>query len=432
MTTFDSIEALFSPPDPSVSQEGSVDPMGLLVIWQEHARRIFERKLNSVATDARALVINVLHHSAVQAWLEAHPGHDGWEGRFDCHAGMLIWSEDLLAHAFLELEQMGNSVEAMGILGLSKLKGVLATQKKHDLIPLMNRGVLKNQLALGYTGRYKAAMIEMGFFDVQFARSPENEAVWAQIERLIHGTPPFKRYRDSVRALLEVADPGAVQHYPILPAELRGEHVQAVEAAFGTTLVPEAWRLFLRKQLGLEDGAAGGIAHEVRGLLDAGQTIDPEAVLHRTVGRVEPSEQQKLRDILWLEPVLAHVDWFFDHLLASNGKPVEDLEGPAQRVRNFIASQRGLGTSIHIPRLEQLWAMLIASGTHRDWIEGFVQFHQKTMDERRGITWVSIGPSGLVKQQYMRAGKAPDEAGEVKWRRSYYVHSVESMMRVLR
>ncbi len=432
MTSFDSIEALFSPPDPSVSQEGSVDPMGLLVIWQEHARRIFHRKLNSVATDARALVINVLHHSAVHAWLEAHPSHEGWEGRFDGYAGLLIWSEDLLAHAFLELEQTGKPVDSLGILGLSKLKGVLATQKGHELIPLMNRGVLKSQLALGYTGRYKAAMIEMGFFDVQFARSPENEAVWGEIEQLITTTTPFKRYRDAVLALLEVADPRKGQQYPDLPSDLREEHEQAVEAAFQTTSVPEAWRHVLRKQLGLEDGAAGGIAHQVRGLLDAGQPIDPQAVLQRAVGLVEPSEQQKLRDILWLEPVLAHVDWFFDHLLASNGKPVEDLAGPAQRVRKFIASQQGLGTSIHIPRLEQLWAMLTAPGTDRDWIEGFVQFHQKTMDERGGITWVSIGPGGLIKQQYMRAGAAQAEEGDLPWRRSYYVPSVESMMRVLR
>ena len=185
MTSFDSIEALFSPPDSRISQEGSVDPMGLLVIWQEHARQIFERKLNSVATDARALVINVLHHSEVHAWLEAHQNHEGWEGRFDCYAGLLIWSEDLLAHAFLELEGAGKAVDALGILGLSKLKGIQATVGAHKLIPRMNRGVLKSQLALGYTGRYKAALIEMGFFDAQFARSPENETVWGQVEGLI-------------------------------------------------------------------------------------------------------------------------------------------------------------------------------------------------------------------------------------------------------
>ena len=76
--------------------------------------------------------------------------------------------------------------------------------------------------------------------------------------------------------------------------------------------------------------------------------------------------------------------------------------------------------------------MLTAPGTDRDWIDGFVQFHQKTMDERGGITWVSIGPGGLIKQQYMRAGAAAAEEGDLPWRRSYYVPSVESMMRVLR
>jgi hypothetical protein len=432
MTSFDSIEALFSPPDPSVSQEGSVDPMGLLVIWQEHARQIFKRKLNSVATDARAIVINVLHHSAVYAWLKEHPNHEGWEGRFDCYAGLLIWSEDLLAHAFLELERAGKSVDALGILGLSKLKGIQATVGAYKLIPRMNRGVLKSQLALGYTGRYKAALIEMGFFDAQFSRSGENETVWVQIEQLINYTPPFKRYRDAVLALLEVANPREGQEYHRLPAELLEEHEQAVEAAFQTVAVPKEWRDVLRKQIGLEDGAAGGIAHQVGVLLDADQPIDPQYLLQSAVVRLEPSEQQKLRDILWLEPVLAHVDWFFDHLLSSNGKPVDDLEAQAQRVRKFIESQQELGTSISIPRLNQLWDMLTASGTDRDWIEHFVQFHQKTMDERGGITWVSIGPDGLIKQQYMRAGAAPAEKGELPWRRSYYVHSVESLMRVLR
>ncbi len=432
MTSFDSIEALFSPPDSRISQEGSVDPMGLLVIWQEHARQIFERKLNSVATDARALVINVLHHSAVHAWLEAHPNHEGWEGRFDCYAGLLIWSEDLLAHAFLELEGAGKAVGALGILGLSKLKGIQATVGAHKLIPRMNRGVLKSQLALGYTGRYKAALIEMGFFDTQFARSPENETVWGQVEGLIEDTPQFKQYRDAVLALLEVADPEKEQNHTGLPAGLREEHEEAVEAAFRTTSIPEAWRRFLRKQIGLEDGAAGGIAQEVRVLLDAEQSIEAQAVLQSAVGQVEPGEQGKLRDILWLEPVLAQVDWFFDHLLASNGKIVEDLVRQARQVRQFIKSQRGLGTSSTNDRLLELWAMLTAAGTDEDWIRGFVQFHQKTMDDRGGITWVSIGPGGLIKQQYVRAGAAPAEEGELSWRRSYYVHSVESMMRVLR
>lgn len=323
-------------------------------------------------------------------------------------------------------------MDAMGILGLSKLKGVQATTGGHRLIPLMNRGVLKNQLALGYTGRYKASMIEMNLFDNQFLKGPKHEQVWQELNVLINKSQAYERYRDAVNALFDAADPRKEQRYQDLPETLRQEHLEAVEQAFQSTEIPPQWRAFLRRQIGLEEGAAGAIAMVVKDRLHRDEPIDPKEVLREAQERIEPSEAQILKDILWLEPVLAHVDWFFDHLIDSNGKPAAALEAKAQQVQTFIKTSTDLSASRPNDRLQQLWKMLNKDVSAKEWINGFIEFHQETMNQRGGITWVSIGPNGNIKQQYLRAASGEDKDSPDTWRRGYYVHSVESMMRVLR
>ena len=52
---------IFTIPDPSIVQEGSVDPLGMQVIWTHFGQKIFANKLTTVATDIRNYSVNLLH-----------------------------------------------------------------------------------------------------------------------------------------------------------------------------------------------------------------------------------------------------------------------------------------------------------------------------------------------------------------------------------
>lgn len=429
---------IFTQPDPSVTQEGSVDPMGLLVIWQEYATRVFQRKLNSVATDPRAIMVNVLHHSAIWNWRERHPDHAGWESSFDRVAGLLVWAEDVLAHAVLELERGGKAIDTVGMLGLSKLKGIQASSLEgHPLVARKERGILKSQLALGYTGRYKAALVEMDLFDDRFERNQAHDAVWSEIEGLIEQTPGLKAYRDALIALFESVKPDEPRAYDSLPAKALSEHLAATEQAFSRVDLPQPWREFWRSRLGLTEGASGAIAEAI------GQSDEwrVEEVMGQAAGQLKQSgqrkEAQQLEDILWLEPVLTGVDWFFDVLLGAKGKKDRDVIPEVRRLRSFVQSRGPLAASAPNERLLSLWAVLTAERDDLKWLHGFLDFHQQLMNDRDGMSWITLREEGQIWQQYTRAWDAEKEAqvtdlAQLEWRRSYYVHSVANMMKVLR
>lgn len=148
-------------------------------------------------------------------------------------------------------------------------------------------------------------------------------------------------------------------------------------------------------------------------------------------------EAQQLDDILWLEPVLTGVDWFFDVLLGAKGKKDRDVVPEVRRLRSFVQSRGALAASAPNERLLSLWKVLTAEGDDLNWLRGLLDFHQQLMDDRDGMSWITLREEGQIWQQYTRAWDAEKEAemedlANLAWRRSYYVHSVANMMKVLR
>ena len=56
------VKEFFTIPDPELSQESSVDPMGLQAIWTHYGQAIFDQRITTIANDLRIFTINLFHN----------------------------------------------------------------------------------------------------------------------------------------------------------------------------------------------------------------------------------------------------------------------------------------------------------------------------------------------------------------------------------
>ena len=62
----------FTLPDLELSQESSVDPLGMQIIWTKYGQDIFGEKINTNANDLRVLSFNLFHHHLLQKLFHEH------------------------------------------------------------------------------------------------------------------------------------------------------------------------------------------------------------------------------------------------------------------------------------------------------------------------------------------------------------------------
>ncbi|MBK9733192.1 MAG: hypothetical protein IPO83_18210 [Chitinophagaceae bacterium] len=56
-----SLSNIFTEPDGSIFSDGSIDPMGLRIIWTSMGNRIFGNRLNTISTDIRFFTLNLFN-----------------------------------------------------------------------------------------------------------------------------------------------------------------------------------------------------------------------------------------------------------------------------------------------------------------------------------------------------------------------------------
>lgn len=173
---------IFTIPDPELVLETSFDPMGIMPIWMHFGQRIFGDKLTTIANDIRIFNFNLFHHHVLYTLFrdfpeevqEARLNYKDWQTETDIKTGLLIFMEELASHIFYLEGEKRKEIETTGILGLNKAR-LANNTKSPDAIFLVahkKAGLLKNQLNLGMTGRYKGPMMNMRYFDRSFTYIP--------------------------------------------------------------------------------------------------------------------------------------------------------------------------------------------------------------------------------------------------------------------
>ena len=94
---------LFTIPDTDLTQESSVDPLGLQAIWVSMGQDIFGDKLTTIANDLRIFTFNLVHNHIIHRLCREYPEqinqvkskYKNWHTDFDVNMGLIIFWEDV-------------------------------------------------------------------------------------------------------------------------------------------------------------------------------------------------------------------------------------------------------------------------------------------------------------------------------------------------
>jgi hypothetical protein len=198
---------IFTIPDKDLISDGSVDPMGMQMIWTFFGQRIFQNKLTTVSTDLRNYTINLLHHFVLyrfeneknEEFSQAKKDFPFYRDSYDAKAGMLIFMEDLLVYSLMD--QKG-PVNTFALLGSNKAEDDLqranGNYSEIEIHAERSKGVLVRQIQLGVNGRYKGPFMNMGLMSKNFEYTPEFE----RIEQLFSQWPEGNKLVNKLMNLL--------------------------------------------------------------------------------------------------------------------------------------------------------------------------------------------------------------------------------------
>src|SRR5688572_15702300 len=98
-----SLSDIFTEPNDAIFSDGSIDPMGLRIIWTSMGNKIFGNRLNTISTDIRFFTLNLFHHSVIQACTRKYEeqfstlvGNSPYNNSADLYDGLVIFLECLM------------------------------------------------------------------------------------------------------------------------------------------------------------------------------------------------------------------------------------------------------------------------------------------------------------------------------------------------
>lgn len=449
------IRPFFTVPDPSLSQDSSVDPMGIQVIWTGLGQHIFQSRITTIANDLRIFTFNLFHHDVINQLLILFPDikgpkrYRGWRTETDIKTGLLMFLEDLVTHVFYNAlnssEEDSAAIESLGILGMTKVRREYATNEANlTLVASKRAGILKNQLNLGMTGRYKGPMMNMGYFTRSFEYLPEFEK---DTRRLFNDWKDIKELRKLLLELLmEVINNSDNKNFPAirwmdLKRHKRWKHISELYiSCFGQRKLDTAPGEFWKDKLGLNSGAA-------RALYDiVGNHIHENEIRHAVYFQeasnyrgLEATDKEHLERIIRIEPFLSHSEYLLRYLSQHQHKKLTDIADDLALLRQNIQAaapteipELGMATR----RLTELKSAMLAGGTPFDWVKSVLTYHERIMKLRGGHSWVDIMEDQTFRHHF--GPSLPVHVSTVEkylksniWYHTYYLETLRNIYKGL-
>ena len=443
------LTALFTLPDHELSQESSVDPMGMSAIWTSYGQAIFKDRLTTIANDARVFTINVFHHAVLRSLFEeysdeieaASRNYSDWRSEFEMKSGLLIFMEDVSTIAFSDDYDTTIPVEKNGVLGLSKWRSVKNSGDPQGYVLRASRdhGILKRQIVMGMSGRYKNPLVEMGFFD-RFYRydHPRHLETWKQCEPWLEAWSSVNDLHalliHYIRSVLFTRRAKGHPHIPLKHAESDPRFLallSAYRSAFGKrTLHPLAQEFWLN-QLGIHSGAGMAVFQSLRDNATETGPIPYEHVFRNALPLIadEAEEQEKITSILAVAPFLSHGEFALRFLAQRGVKKLDDHHEGLEQLRLHWKESIPFNTNLVIPRLQQLVQLAQIDGELTEWVRALLQYHSSIMHSRGGSPWVQLQSDATLHHFY--APSLSNAYGTIDlylerkpWLHSYYLDSL--------
>jgi hypothetical protein len=426
---------IFTEYDESIFSEGSIDPMGLRIIWTNLGNAIFHNKLNTISSDIRYYTLNLFHHFVINQVQKQNEdtilnivGFEPFVNRTDLYDGLIIFLETLLTHVVLEMGT--NQIVVPGLSKLSNLKETDPSNLITSVLPVDKKeGILVRHIGLGIHGRHKGPFQQIGIFDKNNYYG--NETIWNDAEQLFTDASWFN-LKDHLLHIIEEhvfnKKQYAVQVDDVKSVELRAAYNEALNSKnFQAPQLITFWE----EKLGLTEGEAHLLYEQV---MQSDGINDYESQIKSAAGN---NNTPKLNAICAIEPLLTRIEKstnrlllrgttdFGDELLKFMEDQLKDETIDISLIEQFLKSDV-LDTE-PLRRLKEL-VEIYDTTNPKDYVIGLISYHKKLFEQRNNLPWISYGGDKITQHRsFILSAKAIDELKNSKWVNDYYMSTVVSL-----
>jgi hypothetical protein len=449
MARENTLDNIFTDYDESIFSDGSIDPMGLRIIWTSLGSKIFHNKLNTISTDIKLYTLNLFHHYLLQKCaLEDEDSINRlirkkpYFNKSDLFEGLIIFLENLLIHA--TYNEGDSSLVVPGKNKLSNLKNNESKRTSIDRISVSrDKGILVRQYLLGIHGRHKGPFHQMGVFKDSEEDIYNNPEVWREAAEIFKSSP-WKEVATELAELIKTKllnstlKSGAFIEYKVqevLTPELAQKYVALLNKEI---YVKDTIRSFWLSRLGLNQDTAGILYKQY--LKQKNQELNFQRIIVNAY--IETSDPY-LAAITSIEPLLTLIDKSINRILSvSTSKIDDDLVGfinhwlqnnevDPDKIREYLTVEYiNQEAIIRLQKLLDIYCNALLADNHADnFIINLIQYHQDIMKTRGNLSWVSIGTDNKItvhKSVYI-SDQYRAYLESIDWVNSYYLPTVDSL-----
>ncbi len=449
------LDNIFTSYDESIFSDGSIDPMGLRIIWTSLGNKIFFNKINTISTDIRYYTINLFHHYLLHKctveWgdkINMLVRKQPYINKSDLYEGIIIFLENLLTRSTLEaqIKQPSN----ITVPGLNKLKGLLLKDDKNNpgkkLAVKRSSGILVRQHLLGIHGRHKGPFTQMGILHDNAENPYTNTEVWNNVEYLFSGDP----WKSTAKILLNLIDIKILSVQPKSGKEIEYKVEEiinpAIINAYFSILAPslfsnDAIKNFWEQQLGLHQGTASNLFSVYKKFTDKG---DYQGIIEKAK---DEYGDDLINAVVTIEPFLTCIDKMAKRILLRGTSSINNelinnanywLNSTVIKVDKIEAflSDKFFNPEA-IARLKKLIKIYITSKQSTNppvqFVNQLIQYHNEIMKSRGHMHWISIGSDNKItihKSLYFSESEL-EKLKQPNWINSYYLPTLDSLYKGL-
>ncbi|MDO9256943.1 MAG: hypothetical protein Q7U54_15590 [Bacteroidales bacterium] len=449
------LDDIFTSYDESIFSDGSIDPMGLRIIWTSLGNKIFYNKINTISTDIRYYTLNLFHHYLLYKctvdWADKINGlvrKPPYINKSDLYEGILIFLENLLTRSTYEAPKMQPSNYT--VPGLSKLKGLLLKDDKDNngnkLVVKRTSGILVRQYLLGIHGRHKGPFMQMGILNSNSEVPYNNTALWENVGLLFSGNP----WKSAAKNLLSLIDSKILSVVPKSGKEIEYKIEEILNPiiikAYASILTPSLYsgdtvKSFWERQLGLHQGTAANLFTAYKEFTDKSNY---QGIIEKAK---DEYKDEIINAIVAIEPFITCIDKMAKRILLRGTSFINDeLITTANYWLNLTTIQIDKMEAFlsdvffnpeAISRLRRLMKIYTSSkqsiNPPIEFIKQLIQYHNEIMKSRGHMHWVSIGSDNKItihKSLYFTNAEL-EKLKQPSWINNYYLSTLDSLYKGL-
>ncbi len=449
---------VFTDIDNTITGDGSIDPLGLRILWTSLGNKIFKSKLNTVSTDIRYYTLNLFNHHIIERCFTNYKKEFSslsnskyFRNQTDLIDGLVIFIENLLTHSSLRLNNILDtelSQNSFVVPGINKLKGRLnENDAKYFKVGVRkDKEILTRQILLGIHGRHKGPFKEMGLFhDSQNIYS--NMELWNGSINKLFQNDPWKKTADCLIKLIKekVIVFNSIKNKSEIEFQideiLTKDVLEAIKLIFDPLIYKSnELKQFWENFIGLNEGEAKEIYELAKVEFSNGN--------NKTYQDIIKEVQQKYNGniataITVIEPILTCFDNVITRLLFRSNNEIDNeliefakkwlnnKEINIDRILQYCTDEYFNAEAKH--RLEGLCKCYQNNSKNNLNPTGFLKdvilYHRNIMDSRGQINWISIGVNNkfsITRSFNSKADIAINENG-TNWINNYYLNTVHSL-----